>query len=229
MRLTIIKPTIFKKNSTLPSDRVAATDQLSIAAGQSFDVLAYRDAGNNHWAITFTQNLGPNNWNTWCVFKGHATLSVPDVSPTTTPQKISGAGLDLIKRYEGFRENAYLCPAGVWTIGYGSTHGVRPGDRIDENSAEARLRDEVRMYEKAVAHALKVPATQNQFDALVSLAYNIGTSAIVRSSAIKLHNQKQFEKAADAILLWRSANGKVLPGLVRRREEERSLYLRESQ
>lgn len=229
MRLTILLSTIFKKNSTLPSEQVPKTHQLPVSAGRSFDVLAYRDAGNNHWAITFAQNLGPSNWNTWCVFKGHATLLAPEVPPSATPRNISSAGLDLIKKYEGFRENAYLCPAGVWTIGYGSTHGVRPGDRIDENSATVRLKSEVRMYEKAVADAIKVPATQNQFDALVSLAYNIGTAAISRSSAIKFHNQSKFQEAADAILLWRSANGKVLPGLVRRREEERSLYLRASQ
>jgi GH24 family phage-related lysozyme (muramidase) len=136
------------------------------------------------------------------------------------------AGLDLIKSFEGLRLKAYRCPAGVPTIGYGATGpGVRIGMTWTEDEAHARLVADVARFEQAVAKALTVPANENQFAAMVSLAFNIGTGGFARSSVLRRHNARDFTGAADAFLLWNKGGGRVLPGLVRRRKAERDLYL----
>lgn len=227
MRAFISHNTFFKKNSTNPAIDIPDSHKLFIRQGSTFEVLGYRDAGANHYTITFAEHLGGQKWNTWCVYKDHVQLIVPsDNASHPSNLHISDAGLKLIKEYEGFRSNAYKCPAGVWTIGYGSTAGVRPGQWISEADAEARLREEVKRYERGILAALTVDPTQNQFDALVSLAYNCGIRAIARSSVVKFHNRKEFDRAADAFLMWNRGGGVVLPGLTRRRREERSLYLK---
>ena len=138
---------------------------------------------------------------------------------------LSMRGLALIKAHEGLRTRAYLCPAGKWTIGHGSTGPrVRAGLVITPAEAEAMLREDLRRFEAAVrAHAL--PASQNQYDALVSLAFNIGVGAFARSTLLRLHRAGEHEGAADQFLRWDRAGGKVLAGLVRRRAAERALYL----
>ena len=136
------------------------------------------------------------------------------------------AGLDLIKSFEGLRLKAYRCPAGVPTIGYGATGpDVRIGMIWTESQAHARLVADVARFEQAVAKALTVPANENQFAAMVSLAFNIGTGGFARSSVLRRHNARVFAGAADAFLLWNKGGGRVLPGLVRRRKAERDLYL----
>ena len=136
------------------------------------------------------------------------------------------AGLDLIKSFEGLRLKAYRCPAGVPTIGYGATGpDVRIGMIWTEGQADARLVADVARFEQAVAKALTVPANENEFAAMVSLAFNIGTGAFARSSVLRRHNARDFAGAAEAILLWNKGGGRVLPGLVRRRKAERDLYL----
>lgn len=90
--------------------------------------------------------------------------------------KTSENGLDLIKQFEGYRDTAYKCPAGVWTIGWGHTKGVKEGDRIDTARAEELLSSDLQVFEKAVNDADFPSLTQNQFDALVALTYNIGPS-----------------------------------------------------
>ena len=227
MRAFISQDTVFKKNSTRPASEIPDSHKLSVEQGTTLEVLAYRDAGQNHLTVVFAENLGPQKWNTWCVYKNHISFIVPEAPDLQPSEKhISDVGLSLIKRYEGFRANAYRCPAGIWTIGYGSTHGVRIGQWITEQDALTRLRREVQIYERAVLACLKIIPTQNQFDALVSLCYNIGGQAIARSSVVKLHNRREFAAAADAFLKWNRGGGKVLPGLTRRRNEERSLYLK---
>ena len=148
--------------------------------------------------------------------------------------KISPRGLALIKEFEGFRGKAYLCPAGVPTIGYGSTKGVtmddvRRGRTITRAQAEKLLIEHLEEYERGVEAACKVEPNQNQFDALVSFAYNVGVAAMRGSSVIKAHNRSDFNAAARAFGLWTKArvNGKLteLPGLVRRRAAEAALYL----
>ena len=142
------------------------------------------------------------------------------------PVGISQKGIDLIKEFEGFRSKAYLCPARVWTIGYGHTAGVKPGMRVTQSEAEAMLRKDLKIYERHVANALgDAQTSQGQWDALVSFCYNAGPGNLHKSSMLRLHKQGQYKAAADSFLNWTKGGGRVLPGLVRRRKAERALYL----
>jgi lysozyme len=148
--------------------------------------------------------------------------------------KVSQRGLDLIKEFEGFRGKAYLCPAGVPTIGWGTTKGVTKADvdrgrTITKAQAEKLLRADLVGYEDGVDAALTIPPNQHQFDACVSMAYNIGVAGFRTSSVCKAHNRGDFQAASRAFGLWNKAtvNGKKieLPGLTRRRAAEAALYL----
>ena len=138
---------------------------------------------------------------------------------------LSRTGLELIKSFEGLRTKAYRCPAGVWTIGYGSTgRHVREGQIITPERAEELLRGDLMRFEEAVRR-YALPATQGQYDAMVGLAFNIGITAFARSTLVRRHRAGDHEGAADEFLKWNKAGGRVLPGLVRRRAAERRLYL----
>jgi lysozyme len=144
--------------------------------------------------------------------------------------KVSNAGLDLIKKHEGLRLQAYRCPAGVWTIGYGITSragvgAVTPGMKITQAEAEDMLRKALAVFERGVQDVITRRPTQAQFDAMVSLAYNIGVPAFRRSSVARHFNNGETDKAANSFALWNKANGKVLPGLTRRRADERAWFL----
>lgn len=144
--------------------------------------------------------------------------------------KTSNAGLDLIRRNEGCILTAYLdrlADPPVWSIGYGDTLDVRPDMRITKREAEQRLADRLaREFEPGVMKALRgAPVTQLQFDAMISLAWNIGVGAFSRSSVARLHRAGEYAAAADAFRLWDKAGRRVLRGLARRREEECALYL----
>jgi lysozyme len=147
--------------------------------------------------------------------------------------KVSKEGLELIKKHEGLRLDAYRCPAGVWTIGYGITSSagvgkVVPGMKITHAQAEDMLRRALGVYEQGVLKALNRAPTQNQFDALVSFAFNVGVPAMSKSSVIRHYTAGDLNKAANAFSMWNKAKGKVLPGLTRRRAEERALFLKPS-
>jgi lysozyme len=136
------------------------------------------------------------------------------------------AGLKLIKGFEGLRLRAYLCPAKVWTIGYGHTRTAKPGQVITEAEADRLLREDLREFEKGVLDALGgAPTTGNQFSAMVGLAYNIGLGAFRRSKVLAFHKAGKITEAARAFANWSKAGGKVLPGLARRRAAEAKLYL----
>lgn len=140
--------------------------------------------------------------------------------------KTSPRGINLIKEFEGFRSQAYKpIPSDPWTIGYGTIRGVKPGDVITRAEAERRLRHELVEYERAVERATGGNATQPQFDALVSFAYNVGVKGMAGSTVIKRHNEGDHQSAARAFGLWNKAGGKVWPGLTRRRAAEAALYL----
>jgi lysozyme len=139
--------------------------------------------------------------------------------------EVSDRGLALICEFEGFREKAYKCPAGVWTIGYGSTRNVSPGDSITEEEARIRMLTELQDYATAVSQACITRLNQNQFDALCSFAYNVGRTGMKGSSVIRAHNRGDYESASRAFALWNKAGGKVYKGLVRRRAAEAALYL----
>lgn len=135
--------------------------------------------------------------------------------------KISQTGIDLIKKFEGCRLKAYRCAAGVPTIGYGHTAGVRMGQTITQAQADQLLRDDLVKYEQKVMKYDEVYHwSQNQFDALVSFAFNIGN--IVQLTANGTRTKAQI---ADKILAYNKAGGRVLSGLKKRREAERNLFL----
>lgn len=137
---------------------------------------------------------------------------------------MSTRGINLIKKYEGCRLTAYKCPAGVYTIGYGHTNGVKKGQKITQKQAEDFLREDVKTFEKGVLRAVSAPLTQNQFDALVSFCYNCGLSAFKTSTMLKKLNARDYAGAADEFPRWNKSNGKVLNGLVKRRAAERKLF-----
>ena len=138
--------------------------------------------------------------------------------------QISERGLALIKEFEGLYLKAYRCPAGVPTIGYGHTAGVAMGQTISEQQADEYLRRDVRMFERAVDRLVKVPLAQGQFDALVSFAFNLGAGALQSSTLLRMLNSGDYAGAAAQFGRWTKAGGRVLPGLVRRREAERRLF-----
>lgn len=135
--------------------------------------------------------------------------------------KINEKGLDLIKSFEGCKLTAYKCPAGVLTIGYGHTGAdVKEGQKITQKKADALLLKDVERFEKMVnAYKKKYKWTQNEFNALVSFAFNIGN--IDQLTKWGKRNKGQI---ADAILLYNKAGGKVLSGLVKRRKAEHDLF-----
>lgn len=135
--------------------------------------------------------------------------------------KINNEGLELIKSFEGCKLIAYKCPAGVWTIGYGHTAGVYEGMVISQAQADNMLKSDLKKYEKYVTDNVKLNLNENQFSALVSFCYNCGVGNL--RTLVKDRNVKQI---ADAMPLYNKAAGKVLKGLVRRREAERKLFLK---
>jgi lysozyme len=140
-------------------------------------------------------------------------------------RKINDAGIDLIREFEGLRLEAYRCPAGVLTIGYGHTRTARPGQRIRLDQALDLLRQDLQTFEEGVEAALSgAPTTDNQFAAMVSLAFNIGVKNFRGSSVLRFHVQGLHDPAANAFGRWIRAGGKVLAGLVRRRKAEAALY-----
>ena len=142
--------------------------------------------------------------------------------------KISIEGISLIKQFEGCELTSYLCPANIWTIGWGhSGTDVVKGMTITQATADILLRQDLGKFEDAVTKYAG-PAYQNQFDAMVSLCYNIGPGNFRGSSVARLHKNGQYTAAATAFLLWNKAGGKILQGLVKRRKAERNLYLGEA-
>ncbi len=140
--------------------------------------------------------------------------------------RCSDNGVDLIKRFEGCRLEAYRCPAGVPTIGYGATGpDVKLGMQWTQEQADERLRADLKKFEEGVEALLgDAPTTQGQFDALVSFAYNCGLLALAKSTLLKRHRAGEYLDAAHQFLRWNRANGRVLPGLTRRRQAEAKLY-----
>ncbi|NHB89589.1 lysozyme [Photorhabdus tasmaniensis] len=139
--------------------------------------------------------------------------------------QISDKGLKALKRYEGCSLTAYRCPANVWTIGYGHTRGVKPGDAITDEQATQFLLEDLAPVYITIETNVKVPLTQGQFDALCSFIFNCGASAFVRSTLLKKLNAGDYRGAADELMRWNMAGGRVLPGLNARRASERSMFL----
>lgn len=146
----------------------------------------------------------------------------------TQVMRISKQGLELIKASEGFAAVPYRCPAGYMTIGYGHVLRDEQITHITEEEAEALLRKDIAEIEQAIHELVSVPLKQHEFDALVSLAYNIGITRIAGSTLLKLLNAGRRHEAAEQFGRWVYANGKPLAGLVARRNAERQLFLGEA-
>lgn len=154
------------------------------------------------------------------------TTPAGTLSPASGEMTISDRGVELIAKYEGCRLEAYKCPAGIWTIGYGHTAGVEQGQKLpSREAAKALLKEDLKKYggyvNSCVINGLiTFPLNQNQFDALTSFCYNCGNGSLQ-----KLVSGRNAQTVADKLLEYNKGGGKVLAGLARRREEERALFL----
>ncbi|MGA6135872.1 lysozyme [Acinetobacter dispersus] len=156
---------------------------------------------------------------------------VVDGLSTAQGMTTSRVGINLITSFEDLVLTAYDDGVGVWTIGFGTTvypNGIRVkrGDICTKAQAVSFFQHDLRRFEDAVNQAVKVVVNQNQFDALVSLAYNIGETAFKGSTLVKELNAGNYEAAADQFPKWNRGGGKVMKGLVRRRAAERELFLK---
>lgn len=142
---------------------------------------------------------------------------------------VTEAGLNLIKRFEGFSPTIYLCPAGYPTIGYGHVVLAHQQEQfaagIIQAEATELLRKDVGIAELAVLRLISVPLTDGQFDALVSFTFNLGAGALQRSTLRRKANRGEHDSVPAELMKWVWAAGKRLPGLVRRRSAERGAYL----
>lgn len=141
-------------------------------------------------------------------------------------RSINRAGLDIIKQSEGCRLAAYRCPAGKWTIGYGSTRDVYEGEVITRVDADERLRRDLWDAEGAVSRLVIPDLTDNEFAALVSLCFNIGVGNFGNSTLLRLLNSEQMDRVPNEFLRWDHGGGKMLPGLHLRRVVEAELFQR---
>jgi lysozyme len=146
------------------------------------------------------------------------------------PCKASAVAIGLIKQFESLQFHAYLCPAHVWTIGWGHTAGVKPGDTVTEEQAEALLDSDVAPIERDLPQVIHAPLTQGQLDALVSLCFNLKGGALALPSiapklVAKANAGDAAGAAAELLDIDKATNGQVLPGLVRRRLAEREVFL----
>lgn len=142
--------------------------------------------------------------------------------------KISPKGIELIERYEGFSATPYICPAGKLTIGYG--HLIRNGEAfktVSQKQAEILLQKDLIIASMAVARNILVPLTQSQFDALIDFTFNLGGGRLQSSTLRQKLNRRDYTGAAEEFKKWVWGGGKKLPGLIRRRADEKALFLSE--
>lgn len=234
--LRITEPTILKRRP-VAANLLAANEKVSKNPCRIYiHSYAYNVPGENlngHLKVCFEAPI-VNNASVWYIHKDHCLVEGADppqpdrTRPTSGASRhISQAGLALVKSFEGLRLTAYICPAGVPTIGYGTTAGVRLGDRITPAQAEALLRRDLEKFETAVSRLVKVPINDNQFSALVCFVYNVGIGAFQRSTLLKYLNQGNYRATAQEFLKWNRGGGRVLAGLTRRRIAEQKLFMRQ--
>lgn len=135
--------------------------------------------------------------------------------------------LELVKKYEGCRLQAYTDPIGIWTIGYGHTANVVPNMVITQQAADQLLTEDLEKFQKGVKQLINVPLKQCQIDALTSFSFNVGLGNLQKSTLLKKVNNSDLEGASKEFEKWNKAGGKVLNGLVKRREAEKELFLKE--
>jgi len=238
------------KLSTAQSSSLPDSQRVRIQSGTQLPLSSFNGAGN-HLQVALGKDAQGNQIyfrgrNTWYVYEPAiqvlqdgrpVDLSVVAPPMPTTPPPSSGGstdrinsdGLRLLKSFESLELLAYLDPVGVWTIGYGTTmidgQPVYRGLRITEAEAEALLQNDLNRFERAVRNGVTIDINSNQFSALVSFTYNVGSGAFQGSTLRRRLNQNDIAGAADEFLRWVRGGGSVLPGLVRRRDAERALFL----
>ena len=164
---------------------------------------------------------------TWDVLLNTPKIRIQDKQKYS----LSDNGMKLLEQLEGLRLEAYLDSASIYTIGYGTIKypdgsKVKKGDKITKAQAKEYKLHDLKEFESTVNTSVKVPLTQNQYDALVSLSYNIGSSAFKNSTLLKKLNSGDYKGTSEQLLLWNKAGGKKVQGLVNRREAERNLFIK---
>ncbi len=234
-----IRPLIdtWLKQTTAQGTSLPDSQRQFVNGSTVLPIVAYEVAPDNHLRITLGIDAQGNQVqfkgkNTWLIYQPAVQL-LRDGQPignSPTPsgaRQINSKGLRLLKSFEGLRLEAYLDAVGVWTIGYGTTSGVFPGQRITEAQAEEFLRRDLRRFEAAVTDLVTVSLNDDQFSALVSFTYNVGEGAFGGSTLLRLLNQRDYRGAAEQFQRWNLGDGVELPGLTRRRRAERALFLSE--
>lgn len=139
-------------------------------------------------------------------------------------RRTNEAGVELIKTFEGLHLTPYLCPGNVWTIGYGHTRTVRADMVLSKEVADLLLDEDLRIFERSVSRLVSVPLNDNQFSALVSFAFNVGSSKLEASTLLKLLNRGWYDQVPVQLMHWNRAKGEVFGGLSRRRAAEGKLW-----
>ena len=138
--------------------------------------------------------------------------------------KIGSTGVDLIKHFESCKLTAYQDSVGIWTIGWGHTGSVKKGDIWTQGEADNILLNDLDKFEGYVNQYVKVPLTQNKFDALVSWTFNLGPGNLKSSTMLTKLNEKKYDEVPSQMKRWNKAGGKVLHGLERRRNAEAAMF-----
>lgn len=139
--------------------------------------------------------------------------------------RTSQNGVNLIKSFEGLRLNSYQDSVGVWTIGFGTTRGIKAGMTISAEQAERMLQNDIARFEPQIEHLVNVELSQSQWDALMSFTYNLGAANLESSTLLKRLNAGNYAGAAEQFPRWNKAGGQVLSGLTKRRAAERAMFL----
>jgi len=139
-------------------------------------------------------------------------------------RRLNEAGLALLKKWEGCKLTSYKDVGGVWTIGYGHTRTARPNQTITQDEADRLLREDVAVFADGVDKAVKVPLTDNQFDALVVFAYNVGRGAFNNSTLLRKLNAGDYASVPSELMRWNKVKGQVVKGLTNRRSGEVELW-----
>lgn len=149
------------------------------------------------------------------------------MNPADSFNKVSQECIDMMHHFEGWRNEAYLDPVGIPTIGVGFIDGVKMGDYMTDEEIVIRLRQELTRFKRSVGSRVTVKITQQQYDSLVSFAYNLGKASLKRSTLLRKLNSGKYQEASQEFLRWNRAGGRVLLGLQRRRDAERLMFLGE--
>ncbi len=218
---------LVKANTTMPLNSYTLDGyHLKLALGQDQDGKQIHLQGRNTWYV-YAAHVEVLQAGKVVNLSQPATAALARSTGQINEKQINEKGLHLLKSFEGLELKAYLDAVGVWTIGYGTTRGVRPGMQITEAEAEAFLRDDLRKFEQAVSSSIQAPLNSDQFSALVSFTYNVGAGALASSTLRRVLNQNNYSAAAEEFLRWNKGGGRVLAGLTRRRRAERALFLGE--